>query len=155
MIWQQIYLFLVPCFASRSACSFSSIFVCAFTLYIVVGCVWFFSISIVDVNLVLLAWLLWRVGCFICVLSTYKQLKEFVNMCASSSIYLVVINLSVLCMAISSALKLVCRPNNLFDNIFMLLLVVNSIANFFFLPMPVIIFYGWDERAVYVVDVLL
>ena len=37
------------------------------------------------------------------------------NMCAGSFLYLVVINLSVLCMAISSALKLVCRPGSLFD----------------------------------------
>ena len=48
-------------------------------------------------------------------LSTYRQLRQSVNMCAGSFVYLVVINPSVLCMAINSALKLVCRPNNLFD----------------------------------------
>ena len=37
------------------------------------------------------------------------------NMCAGSFVYLVVINLSVLCMAISSALKLVCRLCSLLD----------------------------------------
>ena len=37
------------------------------------------------------------------------------NICAGLFVYLVVINLSVLCMAISSALKLVCRPDSLFD----------------------------------------
>ena len=37
------------------------------------------------------------------------------NICVGSSGYLVVISLSVLCMAISSALKQVCRPCNLFD----------------------------------------
>ena len=106
MIWMQIYIsFLVPCFASWSACSFPSMFMWALTLYIVVGCVRFFSISTIDVSMVLSAWLLWWVGCFICVLSTYRQLRQSVNMCAGSFGYLVVIIFSVLCMAISSALK--------------------------------------------------
>jgi hypothetical protein len=117
----NLYFFLAPCFANWSACSFPSMFVCAFTLYIVVGCVRFFSISIIDVNKVLSAWLLWWVRCFICVLSTYRQLRQSMNMYAGSFVYLIVINLSVLCMAISSALKLVCRPNNLFLYVFMLL----------------------------------
>jgi hypothetical protein len=89
-------------------------FVCAFILYIVVGCVRLFSISTIDVNIVLSAWLLWWVGCFICVLSTYRHLRQSINMYVGSFVYLIVINLSVLCMAISSALKLVCRPDNLF-----------------------------------------
>ena len=110
----KLYVFLVPCFASRSACSFPSMFLCAFTLYIVVGCVRLFSISTIDVSIVLSAWLLWWVGCFICVLSTYMQLRQSVNMCAGSLANLVVISLSVLCMAISSALKHVCRPGSLF-----------------------------------------
>ena len=108
-------MFLVPSFASRSVCSFPSMFLCAFTLFIVVGCVRLFSISTIDVSIVLSAWLLWWVGCFICVLSTYIQLRQSVNMCAGSLAYLVVISLSVLCMAISSALKQVCRPGSLFD----------------------------------------
>ena len=37
------------------------------------------------------------------------------NMCVGSSVYLVVINLSIVYMAINSALKLVCKPDNLFD----------------------------------------
>ena len=37
------------------------------------------------------------------------------NMCAGSLAYLVVISLIVLCIAISSALKLVCSPGSLFD----------------------------------------
>ena len=37
------------------------------------------------------------------------------NMCAGSLLYLVVMSLSVLCMAMSSALKLVCRLGSLFD----------------------------------------
>ena len=73
-------------------------FMCAFTLYIVVGCVRFFSISTIDVSIVLSAWLLWWVGCFICVLRTYRQFRQYVNMWAGSLLYLVVINLSVLCM---------------------------------------------------------
>jgi hypothetical protein len=88
---------------------------CAFTLCIVVGCVRFFSISTIEVNMVLSAWLLWCVGCFICVLSTYIQLRQSVNICAGSFGYLVVISLRVLCMAISSALKHVCRPDNLLE----------------------------------------
>ena len=51
----NLYSFLVPCFASWSACSFPSMFMCAFTLYIVVGCVRFFSISTIDVSIVLSA----------------------------------------------------------------------------------------------------
>ena len=90
-------------------------FVCALTLYIVVGCVLLLSISTIDVNMVLSAWLLWWEGCFICVLRTYIQLRQSVNMCAGSLAYLVVISLSVLCMAISSALKLVWRLGSLFD----------------------------------------
>ena len=56
------YLFFVPCFASLSACSFPIMFMCALTLYIVVGCVLFFSISTIDVSMVLSAWLLWWLG---------------------------------------------------------------------------------------------
>ena len=37
------------------------------------------------------------------------------NIWAGSFVYLVVISLSVLCMAISLALKQVCRPGSLFD----------------------------------------
>ena len=48
-------------------------------------------------------------------LITYRQFRQFVNMCAGSFGYLVVINLSVLCIAINSALKLVCRPGSLLD----------------------------------------
>ena len=48
-------------------------------------------------------------------LITYRQFRKSVNICASSFGYLVVINLSVLCIAINSALKLVCRPGSLFD----------------------------------------
>ena len=70
-----MYLFLVPCLASWSACLFPSMFVCAFTLYTVVGCVRFLSISIIDVSIVLSAWLLCWVGCFICVLSIYMHVN--------------------------------------------------------------------------------
>ena len=77
------------------------------------------------------------------------------NMCAGSFVYLVVINLNVFCMAISSALKLVCRPGSLFEIcISTYVWVVNSIANFFFLPMSVIGLYGWNKQAVCVVAVL-
>ena len=43
------------------------------------------------------------------------QFRQSVNMCAGSFGYLVVISLSVLCIAINSALKMVCRPGSLFD----------------------------------------
>ena len=111
----NLYLFLAPLFASTSACSFPSMFVCALTLDIVVGCERFFNISTIDVSMVLSAWLLCWVGCFMCVLSTYMQFRQSVNMWAGSFMYLVVISLSVLCMAISSALKHVCRPGSLLD----------------------------------------
>jgi hypothetical protein len=111
----NLYLFLAPLFASRSACSFPSMFVCALTLDNVVSCVRFFSISTIEVSMDLSAWLLCWVGCFICVLSTYIQLRQSVNMWAGSFIYLVVISLSVLCMTISSALKHVCSPGSLLD----------------------------------------
>ena len=48
-------------------------------------------------------------------LITYRQFRQSVNICSSSFGYLVVIILRVLCMAINSALKLVCRPDSLFD----------------------------------------
>ena len=110
----NLYLFFMACFGNWFACSFPTMFVWAFTLYSVVGCVRFFSISTIEVNMVLSAWLLWRVGCFICVLSTYRQFRQSVNICVGSFGYLVVITLSVLCMAISSALKLVWSPCSLF-----------------------------------------
>ncbi len=51
----NLYSFFVPCFASWSACSLPSMLMCAFTLYIVVGCVRDFNISTIDVNIVLSA----------------------------------------------------------------------------------------------------
>ena len=48
-------------------------------------------------------------------LITYRQFRQSVNMCAGLFKNLVVISLSVLCIAISSALKLICRPGSLFD----------------------------------------
>jgi hypothetical protein len=107
------YLFLAPLFASRSACSFPSMFVCALTLDIVVSCVRFFSISTIEVSMDLSAWLLCWVGCFIWVF--YMCVLQSVNMWAGSFMYLVVTSLSVLCMAISSALKHVCSPDSLLD----------------------------------------
>ena len=80
----NLYLFLMPCFASTSACSFPLMFIWALTLYIVVGCVRFFSISTMDVSIVLSAWLLCRLGCFICIFSTYRQFRQSVNICAGS-----------------------------------------------------------------------
>ena len=74
-----------------------------------------FSIFTISVSMVLSAWLLWCVGCFICVLMTYRQLRQSVKMWAGSCGYLVVIIFSVLWMAISSALKMVCNPGSLFD----------------------------------------
>ena len=45
---------------------------------------------------------------------TYRQLRQSVKMAAGSWGYLVVIIFSVLCMAINSALKMVCNPGSLF-----------------------------------------
>ena len=89
--------------------------VCALTLYIVVGCVQLFSISTIDTSMVLLAWLLCWVGCFICVLITYRQLRRSVNMCVGSLGFFVVICFNVMGMVISSALKMVCNLGSLFD----------------------------------------
>ena len=80
----NLYSFLVPFFASMSACSFPSILICALTLWIVVVCVRFLSILTMSVSMVLSAWLLWCVGCFICVLITYRQLRQSVKMWAGS-----------------------------------------------------------------------
>ena len=45
-------------------------------------------------------WLLWRVGCLICVLSRYSTFKLYVNMNAGSLGNCVLMILSVLCIAI-------------------------------------------------------
>ena len=74
-----------------------------------------FNMFTIYVSIVLSAWLLWCVGCFICVLITYRQFRQSVKMSAGSCGYLVVIIFSVLWMAISSALKMVCRPGSLLD----------------------------------------
>ena len=79
-----------------SARSFPSMLVCALTLYIVVGCERSFSIFTIVVNMVLSAWLLCCVGCFMCVLITYIQLRQSVNMYAGSLGYLLLIILSIL-----------------------------------------------------------
>ena len=97
------------------ACSFPLMLVCALTLYIVVGCIWLLSISTKDASMVLSTWLLCWVGCFICVLITYRQWRQLVNVCAGSLAYSVVIILSVLWMATSSAPMLVCNSGGLFD----------------------------------------
>ena len=102
-------------FVIKCVCAFSSMVACTLALYSVVGlwmgCVQFFSISTMDVNIILSVWLLCRVGCFSCMLSTYRKLKQSVNMFGVLFVYVVVISLSVLCMAINldtnSVLKLV------------------------------------------------
>ena len=48
-------------------------------------------------------WLLWRVGCLICVLSRYNTFRLSVNMNAGSLGNCVLMILSVLCIAIISA----------------------------------------------------
>ena len=63
----NLYLFFAPFFASRSVCSFPSMFVCALTLDIVVGWVRFLNISTINISMDLSVWLLCWVGCFICV----------------------------------------------------------------------------------------
>ena len=50
-----------------------------------------------------------------CVFRLYRQLRQSVNICASSSGYLVDISLSILSIAISYAQKLVCRPSSLLE----------------------------------------
>ena len=55
-------------------------------------------------------------GCFICVLNTYSPLRQFVNMCASSLGYSLLIILKVACIAINSTLKMFCRPGSMIAN---------------------------------------
>ena len=76
----KLHIFLAPSFASLSACSLPLMFICALTLYIMVDCVRFFNILTIDASMVLSAWLFCWVGCLICVLSTYRQLRQSVNM---------------------------------------------------------------------------
>ena len=63
--------------------------------------------------MVLLGWLLYIVGCFICVLITYSPLRQFVNMCAGLLGYSSFIIFRVACFAINSALTMFCRPGSL------------------------------------------
>ena len=55
----------------------------------------FSSILAISLSMVLSAWLFCCVGCFICVLMTYIQLRQSVKMYAGSLGYLVVMILSV------------------------------------------------------------
>ena len=55
------------------------------------------------------------VGCLICMVMLYRQFKQFVNICAGSTGYLVEISLNVLWIAMSSTRKLVCRPGSFFE----------------------------------------
>ena len=55
-------------------------------------------------------------------LVTYRQLRQSVKMWVGSCEYLVVIIFSVLSMAISSALKMVCNPGSIFIFVFLVLL---------------------------------
>ena len=82
------------------------------------------------VKIVLSAWLLCIVGCLMCVFRLYRQLRQFVNICAGSFRYLVDINLSILWMAISSARKHVCSPGSLFE-------ICMSILVELYIPYPV------------------
>ena len=63
--------------------------------------------------MVLSGWLLCIVGCFIYVLITYNPLRQSVNMCAGSLGFSLLIILRVACIAISSTLKMFCRPGSL------------------------------------------
>ena len=63
--------------------------------------------------MVLSRWLLYNVRCFICVLIMYNPLRQYVNMCVGSLGYSLLIILRIACIAISSALKIFCRPSSL------------------------------------------
>ena len=77
-------------------------------------------------------------------LSTYKQLRQSVNMCAGSVEYLVMI---IFCMAINLALKLVCRPGSLLDirNYVFVGLRIPYPA-FFFFQCPSLTFMGGTNK---------
>ena len=57
-------------------------------------------------------WLLCIVVCFICVLIMYSPVRQFVNMCAGSLGYSLLIIFRIVCIAINFALKIFCRPGS-------------------------------------------
>ena len=73
-----------PSFTNLSACSLPSMLTCALTLYNVIGCVRFWSSWTMVARVIWLGWLLWRVGCLICVLSRCNTFGLSVNMYAGS-----------------------------------------------------------------------
>ena len=102
--------FSLPSLASSSPFSFPSMLACARTLYNVLVCC---SNSTISCNMVLSAWLLCIVGCFICVLITYSPLSQFVNMCAAFLGYSSFLIFRVPCFVMNFALKIFCGPSSL------------------------------------------
>ena len=114
------------------------------------GSVRVLNILIMFVNIVLSAWLLCMVGCLICIFKLYRQLRKSINMCACSFGYFVDINLRVLWMAISSARKHVCSPDNIFEICICILAELYiSYPTFYFFQFPLVFWVGgMKERSV-------
>ena len=115
-IYGIIVSFFFALLASLCAFSLPSMFVCTWTLYIVVGWILLGNISSISFNIILSRWLLCCVGCLICVLITYRPFRQSVNMCVGSLGNLLFIFWIVWCIAINSTLKIFCNPGSLTTN---------------------------------------
>ena len=98
-----------PCLASVSTCSLPLILAWVFILWNVVIYVWDISILIIASRIFLFGWLLCKVGCFIWVFKRYRTLRQYVNIWASSSRYVVVRSWRVWCMAITYVCSMFCN----------------------------------------------
>ena len=97
----NVFLFL-PFLASLFACSLLFILACIQTLYKEMECVCCCSSSFtIFISVVLSRWLLYNVECLICDLMTYKSLRQFINMYASSFRCFVLSIFRTLCIEIS------------------------------------------------------
>jgi hypothetical protein len=85
-----------PSFATLSAYSLPSMLTCALTLYNVIGWERFWSNCTMEASVAWSGWLLYNVGCLICVFSRYSTFRLSVNKYAGSFGHWVVIIRSVL-----------------------------------------------------------
>ena len=76
-------------------------------------CVWDINIVIIASRTFLSGWLLCKVGCLSWVFKRYSTLRQFVNIWAGLSRYVVVRSCKVWCMAIIYARSMLCSPSNL------------------------------------------
>ena len=86
-----------PCFASVFAWSFPLMFVWALILCSVGVCVRYVNILSMHSRINLSGWLLWLVGCLICVFKRYSMFRLSVNTCVGSFWYVLVRSCRVWC----------------------------------------------------------